>query len=135
MPESVLVGIDIQPIEEIESSLRSFGVRYRHFLFTDQELESCGDSLATATKLAERFAAKEAVLKILNVTDHVPTWRSIEVKSSVSGGPEIVLHDSAADLAQLQGIRSLSVSFSHAGGVAAAAVVASLVSDTEESVQ
>jgi holo-[acyl-carrier protein] synthase len=135
MTERVVVGVDIQPIEEVEASLRNFGARYRQLLFTDHELESCGDSPATASRLAARFAAKEAVLKILDVGECVPSWRSIEVTRTASGRPEIVLHDNAADLAQLQGIHNLSVSLSHAGGVATAAVVASLMSAPEESGQ
>jgi holo-[acyl-carrier protein] synthase len=120
----VLVGIDIQPIEEVEDSLRTFGARYRRLLFTDHELESCGDGPAAASSLAARFAAKEAVLKILDTGESVPSWRSIEVQRTASGRPEIVLHGVAADLAHRQGIENISVSLSHAGGIASAAVVA-----------
>jgi holo-[acyl-carrier protein] synthase len=130
MPERVVVGIDIQPIDEVEASLRNFGDRYRHVLFTNHELVNCGDGSASASRLAASFAAKEAVLKILDLSDHVPAWRSIEVRHSAGGPPEILLHDGAAGLAQLQGVRSIFVSLSHAGGLAIAAVVVSLVSDS-----
>jgi holo-[acyl-carrier protein] synthase len=123
----VLVGIDIQPIGEVEESLRTFGARYRRVLFTDHELESCGDNASTASSLAARFAAKEAVLKILDVEETVPPWRSIEVRQSASGRPEILLHGEAAELARLQGIQDISLSLSHAGGIATAAVVAPVV--------
>lgn len=122
----VLVGIDVQPIDEVEASLRTFGDRYRHLLFTDHELASCGDTPATAAGLAARFAAKEAVLKILDTHATVPSWRSIEVKRAASGRPEIELHDHAADLAGLQGLHDLSISLSHGGGIATAAVVATV---------
>jgi holo-[acyl-carrier protein] synthase len=126
MSERVVVGIDIQPIDEVEASLKKFGSRYRHLLFTDSELEDCGDNLATASRLAARFAAKEAVLKILNVGESVPSWRSIEVQRTNDGRPEIVLHDEAAALARRGGLGDLSVSLSHAGGIATAAVVAAV---------
>jgi holo-[acyl-carrier protein] synthase len=132
MPERVVVGIDIQPIDEVEASLRNFGARYRRVLFTDHELESCGEGPQAASRLAARFAAKEAVLKILDVSQNVPSWRSIEVKRASDGHPEIVLHDGAEDLARLQGIHNLSVSLSYAGGVATAAVVASLTCEPGE---
>jgi holo-[acyl-carrier protein] synthase len=131
----VLVGIDIQPVDEVEASLRTFGDRYRHLLFTDHELESCGDNLATASSLAVRFAAKEAVLKILDTQETVPSWRSIEVKRTSSGRPEMALHGDAADLARRQGIEDISVSLSHAGGMATAAVVASVTAGMMGSVQ
>jgi holo-[acyl-carrier protein] synthase len=128
----VLVGIDIQPIEEVEESLRNFGVRYGRLIYTAHELDVCGDNPRTASRLAARFAAKEAVLKVLDLQETVPPWRFIEVKSGSNGGPEIALHGSAADLAQRQGIRNFSVSLSHAGGVATAAVVAEVMSQPEE---
>ena len=123
MMEGSLIGIDIQPIAEVEQSLKTFGDRYRRRLFTDHELECCGDGPRTASRLAERFAAKEAVMKVLHAGEEVPTWRSIEVRVSKSGQPEVVLHDGAATLARSQGIRGLSLSLSHAGGIAAATVV------------
>jgi holo-[acyl-carrier protein] synthase len=135
MSERVVVGIDVQPIDEVEASLNSFGNRYRHLLFTDNELENCGDNPATASRLAARFAAKEAVLKILNVGESVPSWRSIEVQRTNDGRPEIVLYDEAAALARRGGIRDLSVSLSHAGGIATAAVVATVNLETGKSHQ
>lgn len=120
----------MQPIEDVETSLRNFGDRYRHRLFTDHELESCGERYASASRLAARFAAKEAFLKVLDISYVVPSWRSIEVRCAPDGREVIVLYDSAAELARQQGIRNLSVSFSQAGGVATAAVVATLTCST-----
>ena len=121
----ILVGTDVQPIEEVETSMRRFGVRYTRRLFTDIELESCGENpLTAASGLAGRFAAKEAVLKILDSQDTVPSWRSIEVQRAKVGRPEIVLRGEAAELARRQGIREMSLSLSHGGGVAFATVVA-----------
>jgi phosphopantetheinyl transferase (holo-ACP synthase) len=42
-----------------------------------------------------------------------------------------MLHGEAADLARLQGIHDISVSLSHAGGMAAAAVIAHVTDDSE----
>jgi holo-[acyl-carrier protein] synthase len=131
-PVKVLVGIDIQPIEEVEEALRNFGARYGRLIYTAHELEVCGDNFQTAARLAERFAAKEAVLKVLDLREAVPPWRFIEVQTFSNSGPEIALHASAAELAQRQGIDNFSVSLSHAGGVATAAVTAEVVSQPEE---
>jgi holo-[acyl-carrier protein] synthase len=131
----VLVGVDIQPIDEVETSLLHFGDRYRGFLFTDHELESCGETPGCAPKLAARFAAKEAVLKILDTEEMVPSWRSIEVTTSTRGGLKIVLHDTAALLAQQQGIDAFSVSVSHCADYAIAAVTATTSFAASEIVQ
>jgi len=122
---NLLVGIDIQPVDEVESSLNTFGSRYRRLLFTDRELETCGDNSTTSSRLAARFAAKEAVLKILDIQDVVPSWRSIEVGGISDCRPEVNLYDVAAELARQQGIREVFVSFSRTGDVAVATVVAS----------
>ena len=128
---NLLVGIDIQPIDEVESSLKTFGSRYRRLLFTDRELETCGDNSTTSSRLAARFAAKEAVLKILDIHDVVPSWRSIEVGGDSDCRPEIILYDVAAELARARGIRDVFVSLSRGGDVAVATVVASAWSQSE----
>lgn len=121
----VLIGIDIQPVSEVEESIREFGPRYTRRLFTDHEIESCGERAPTAAiGLAARFAAKEAVIKVLSVGETAPNWKSIEVRREESGRPHIVLSGEAADLAHRQGVSNLSLSISHAGGLATAAVVA-----------
>jgi holo-[acyl-carrier protein] synthase len=122
---SVLIGIDIQPIDEVEASLRTFGDRYRTLLFTDHELGSCANR-GTASGLAARFAAKEAVLKVLDIRETVPSWRSIEVRRTARGWPEILLHDVAADLARQQGVENIAVSLSHTDAFAIATVVATI---------
>ncbi|HEV3188770.1 MAG TPA: 4'-phosphopantetheinyl transferase superfamily protein [Acidimicrobiales bacterium] len=121
---SIRVGIDVQSIDEVESSLNEFGARYTQRLFTDQEIESCGDGPAAASSFAARFAAKEAVLKILDLGEIVPRWKSIEVRRSTGGRPEVVLHDEAAAIARSQGIGEISLSMTHGGGIASAAVIA-----------
>ncbi|MGA7834241.1 MAG: 4'-phosphopantetheinyl transferase superfamily protein, partial [Acidimicrobiales bacterium] len=99
--------------------------RYTHRLFTEHELESCGEDPATsASGLAGRFAAKEAVLKVLDLGEVVPSWKAIEVHRGTTGRPQIILSGDAAAIAHRQGVRDMSVSLSHAGGIATAAVVA-----------
>jgi holo-[acyl-carrier protein] synthase len=121
----VLVGIDIQSIEEVELSIQEYGARYTRRIFTDQELETCGENPATAASgLAARFAAKEAMIKVLDPDELIPGWKAIEVRRSSSGHPEIVLRGDAAVLARRRGVQQISLSLSHSGGVATAAVVA-----------
>jgi holo-[acyl-carrier protein] synthase len=121
---SILVGIDMQPIDEVESSIKEFGARYTHRLFTDDEIASCGDGPGAASGFAGRFAAKEAVLKILELNEIVPRWKSIEVLRSMGGRPEVALHGEAAKLARSQGIEEISLSIGLGGGMASATVIA-----------
>lgn len=121
----ILVGTDVQPIDEVEASMAQFGERYTRRLFTDHEILCCGENPVTAAAgFAARFAAKEAVLKILDSSATVPPWKSIEVQREGRGAPRIVLNNEAADLANEQGIENIALSLSHGGGIATAVVVA-----------
>jgi holo-[acyl-carrier protein] synthase len=121
-----LVGIDLQPVDEVEASLRIFGSRYGRRLFTEQELKTSGNDSLTAPRLAACFAAKEAVLKLLDTREMMPPWASIEVTDFLGASPQIVLHDSAAELGNCQGLKDLSVSLSYSGEIAVATATANV---------
>jgi holo-[acyl-carrier protein] synthase len=123
----ILVGADVQSIDEVSASIDEFGLRYTRKIFTEHEMQCCGANPAAAAQgLAVRFAAKEAVLKILDTTRTVPPWKSIEVRRTPGGRPEIHLQDEAAQLAHDQGIGEISLSLSHGAGIANAVVVAQM---------
>jgi holo-[acyl-carrier protein] synthase len=124
---TIRIGLDVQSIEEVRNSIQEFGDRYTQLVFTPHEIEaSAGDVSTRASKLAGRFAAKEAVFKVLDIDDNVPLMRSIEIWRPNDQRPTVRLHGLAAELARRQGINELSVSLSHSGGVAAAAVIAQI---------
>jgi holo-[acyl-carrier protein] synthase len=107
------IGIDLVDVGDVRDSLRVHGERYLQRIFTEREIEDCR---GRPERLAERFAAKEAALKVLREADEPIPWREIEVD-----GETLRLSGRAAELAaELQ----LAVSSSHEGPVAAAVVVA-----------
>jgi holo-[acyl-carrier protein] synthase len=121
----VRVGVDIVKSADVAASIDRFGDRYLRRLFTEHELSTCNGDLGTvADRLAARFAAKEATLKVLGLDGSQPEWRSIEVFRTPSGSCEIRLHDGAASLAARTCLGPLAVSLSHEQGVATAVVVA-----------
>jgi holo-[acyl-carrier protein] synthase len=121
----VRLGTDVESIASVAESLERYGNRYASRLFTEHELTTCGGSTPDAApRLAARFAAKEAVLKLLSPRDEIPRWRSIEVRTAANGAPSIVLHDEATRLANEQGIGTIALSMSHGAGVGLATVVA-----------
>jgi holo-[acyl-carrier protein] synthase len=123
----VRVGIDIASVPAIEESLERFGDRFTQRLFTAQE---CADALAVqgegarAERLAARFAAKEAVIKALDLPEAGIGWRDIELTRGPGGRPALQLHGRAAALARGLGVRDWAVSISHDGPQACAVVVA-----------
>jgi holo-[acyl-carrier protein] synthase len=119
------VGVDLTPIAEVDDALERFGDRYATRLFTRHELDSCDrGGVVSSTSLAARFAAKEAVLKVLAPSGARPQWRDIEVRRRRNGSCEVQLYGRAAALAGARGVDAMSVSMSHEAGLAVAVVAA-----------
>src|ERR1700758_4546057 len=114
----IAIGVDLVGVDEVEAAIHVHGERYLHRVYSDRERRECGDN---ARRLAARFAAKEATMKILRVSDEPLAWRTI----AVSGGahPAVELTGDAAALAERRGVRRLSVSLADRKSAAAAVVV------------
>ena len=74
------VGTDLVHVPDVAASIDRFGARYLHRVYTDAELDTCRSGAGgwSPERLAARFAAKEAVLKVLRPADGVSV-RDIEV--------------------------------------------------------
>jgi holo-[acyl-carrier protein] synthase len=121
----VSVGIDLVRVSRVAESLERFGDRFLRRVFTDGEIAYAHTSPALAPeRLAARFAAKEATIKALDLTDQGVTWRSIEVEREPRGKCRLVLHGPARRAADAAGFAELSVSLSHEGDYATAVVLA-----------
>ena len=111
MATSVRVGIDVASVAAVEESLSRHGETYVRRVYTPVEVSSCGRSAAFAGRLAGRFAAKEAVVKALALTDVPIDLREIEIDGG-SGRHVVRLAGRAADVARRAGLVDLSVSIS-----------------------
>jgi holo-[acyl-carrier protein] synthase len=121
----VRVGTDVQSINDVAESIERFGARYTERIFTNHEVECSGGTTSSAAPgLSARFAAKEAVIKLLQPKDVVPKWRSIEVRRLPGGAPTVHLIGDAAALAHEAGIEAISISMSHGSGISTATAVA-----------
>ncbi len=138
--ETLRVGVDVVSVADVAASVRRFGDRYVHRIFTPHEIAACrtacvpagGDPTYSAESLAARFAAKEAVVKVLRPREARPEWRSIEVHRMAGGWCEIRLSGLAAALAAAAGIDEFAVSLTHEAPVAAAVVVGRCVNGHKE---
>ena len=118
----VRIGCDVHAVSQTIASIELFGERYLRRVFTPDELDQCAGDV---DRLSGRFAAKEAVLKVLQPEpdDAVP-WPSIEIRTASSGAPYVVLTGRARDLAGRQGIERIDISMSHDGGIGLAVAAA-----------
>lgn len=130
---AVRVGTDLCSVDTVAQSVDAFGDRYLDRIYTTRErayADAAGDERRRCEHLAARFAAKEAVVKVLAPDDARPEWRSIEVVRHPSGACGIEVTGEAARMAAELGIEEFSVSLSHEADLAAATVVA-IVGATE----
>ncbi len=117
------IGLDLVDVRRFAAVLeRRTGLHLR--LFTDSELSYAMAAVDSDTRLAARFAAKEAVMKALGVGLGACKFRDIEVVRRPDGRPELALHGLAATRAAAAGLTDWQVSLSHTDSVAAAMVLA-----------
>jgi holo-[acyl-carrier protein] synthase len=124
----IRVGIDLVAADSVQDSLRAaHGDRYLERVYTKREIDDCGTAAGIdPERLAARFAAKEATLKVLPVGNEGLALTAIEVRREPSGRVHIELSGRAAELAADAGVAELSASLTHEAGFAAAVVVAEL---------
>lgn len=116
-------GVDLIEVARIEESIARYGERFLRRVFTPAELAY---GAGRPHSLAARFAAKEAVSKLLGVgIQHRGgvEWREIEILSAENGAPQVVLHGRAARLARELGLNQIALSLSHTREHAIAFVV------------
>jgi len=103
------IGVDIIEVERIESAIRQWGERFLKRIYTEVELKICQDR---ASSLAARFAAKEAVMKVLGTGARGIGWKEIEILSDGLGKPLVKLYGKAKSKAEELNLREFSISLS-----------------------
>lgn len=122
-PASVVgVGVDVVDIERFARVIERTP-RLLDRVFTDAERTTESDGQRSAGSLAARFAAKEAVAKVL-VDARGLEWHDCEVVIGERGEPALHLVGTVAAAARRRGITRWHLSLSHDGGIAIAYVVA-----------
>jgi holo-[acyl-carrier protein] synthase len=108
-------GIDIIETARIRQSVEEHGERFLHRVFTACEHEYCARNRKRYFEhLAGRFAAKEAVLKVLGTGWRGGiAWTDIEILCEPSGQPRVQLTGECARIARELGIVQWHVSISH----------------------
>ena len=115
------IGIDIIEIARIERAVERWGERFLQRVYTEPELRMCHKK---PSRLAARFAGKEAVMKALGTGARGISWREIEIATESSGKPLVNLHGKAQDKAADLGLNELAISLSDSRDYAIAFVIA-----------
>jgi holo-[acyl-carrier protein] synthase len=111
------LGVDIIKVERIRAALDKFGERFSRRVLTDSERRYVRGRAET---FAGRWAAKEAVSKVLGLGVRGIGWREIEVQRLPTGQPAVRLHGRAAQRAEQLGMGRIALSITHESDYAVA---------------
>ena len=115
------IGIDLIDIDRIRTVLGRYPDRFRLRVLTVHEQRYCGRRVE---RIAGRWAAKEAISKVLGLGVRGVGWREIEILPNRAGAPHVSLHGRAARRAEAMGLDVVTVSISHERHMAVAVAVA-----------
>ncbi len=123
-------GIDLVDFPRIEEMVERHGERFLDRVFTPAEQQYAQSSRNSSEKLAGRFAAKEAILKLVGTGWRGKiAWTDIEVVNSPTGQPLVNLSGEVQRIADSMGITQISISITHTAQFAIASAVALADSD------
>jgi holo-[acyl-carrier protein] synthase len=109
-PGTTELGVDIIKVDRIRNAIRKHGRRFARRVLTDHEDAYVRDR---PENFAGRWAAKEAVSKVLGLGVRGVGWREIEIIRLPTGAPMVRLHDRALARANQLGMERVAVSISH----------------------
>lgn len=111
MPDGTTeLGIDIIRVERIRETLERFGERFSRRVLTERERRYVRDRPET---FAGRWAAKEAVSKVLGLGVRGIGWKDIEIERMPTGQPAVRLHGRAGARAEQLGMGRIAISITH----------------------
>lgn len=118
--------MDLVDVLEVEAAVATHGDRYLTRIYGRQEVADCRNAsgVVNAERLAARFAAKEATLKVLRPTGGGISWSDIQVERMPGGWPQLRLSGTAAAAAAAQRLDRFELSLTHDAGLAGAVVLA-----------
>ena len=118
-------GIDLVDCPRIEAMIERHGERFVQRVFTAAEQAYAEANKNEVEKLAGRFAAKEAILKLIGTGWRGKiAWTDIEIINNAAGQPEVTLDGEVEKIADKLGIKHISISITHTANFAIASAVA-----------
>ena len=109
-PGTTELGIDIIKVDRIAHTIERFGERFSRRVLTDAERRYVRNR---PENFAGRWAAKEAVSKVLGLGVRGVGWTEIEIERLPTGQPNVRLNGRAAKRAEQLGMGRIAVSISH----------------------
>ncbi len=126
-------GIDLVDFGRIRGIYERHGQKFLDHIFTETEQQHALSVKNTIEKLSGRFAAKEAVLKLIGTGLRGKiSWRDIEVTNTAMGEPKVNLSGEVERIATKKNIEQVTISITHTADFAIASAVALCEIDKQE---
>ena len=120
----IATGIDLIECRRVREVWQRHGDRLTDRLLTPAELAYVRRHRDAVPRLAGRFAAKEAILKVLGTGWRGKiTWRDMEVLNTGNGRPHVKLSGECERVARQLGITDVLISITHTENYAAATAI------------
>ncbi|MBW8000432.1 MAG: holo-[acyl-carrier-protein] synthase [Planctomycetes bacterium] len=123
--EIIAHGIDLVDFPRIDEMIKRHGAKFLDRIFTESEQEYAGKNRDKTEKFAGRFAAKEAILKLMGTGWRGKiAWTDIEVINNKLGQPLVTITGEVKKIAESLDIKHITVSITHTANFAIASAVA-----------
>src|SRR3990172_440570 len=123
--EIIAHGIELVDFPRIEQMIERHGQRFVDRVFTAAEQAYAHRHRNMVETYAGRFAAKEAVLKLVGTGWRGKiAWTDIEVTNNSAGQPAVTLSGEVKEIAERMKITRISISITHTANFAIASAVA-----------
>ena len=129
---SLRLGIDFQSVRDVEESLRLYGADYLESVYDEGEcLHALAHPGSASKYLARRFAAREAIVKLLDADDGLAIWGDILLGDGYTP-TSVHLRGAAQKAANGWGIGEILLSVASTRELATAVAVADLKSRRDD---
>ncbi|MFA5292382.1 MAG: holo-ACP synthase [Phycisphaerae bacterium] len=123
--QKIFHGIDLVDCPRIEQMLKRHDSHFLDRVFTQTEQEQALKVKNRIERLSGRFAAKEAILKMLGTGWRGKiAWTDIEIINNPLGQPEVTLSGEVKKIASKMNIGDISLTISHTANFVMASAVA-----------
>ena len=117
-------GLDLIECERVAFVVGRHGQRFLDRVLTPCEQAYCNTHRDAIPRIAGRFAAKEAILKMLGTGWRGKiAWTDMEITNDQAGRPQVALTGDTARISTEQGISHVLVSITHTPNYAAATAI------------
>ena len=90
----ILIGNDIVEVKKIKKLISKYGVKFLNKIFTKEEQEFCKQRMDSSIHFSGRFAAKEAVKKVLlQINNSQIPLKEIEIKRKINSPPRVYVRN------------------------------------------